>query len=916
MVKVAPIDASGDAAETVPGGRQVSFAETTPPEGRRRPSTDSKADSGREGSKDSRRSSRSSGGRKPSKEKSNSVVHNVREQVRDVYVKTGWFDSAAVSAVRTTLYSKWFTFLAIIALFVALFFSDLFVLCQVATNTELDIILTLCLVIFAIEFIGLSLTDASYLLGFFFWMDLLGTVSMVADLSYMLGSDATQPYLVSVGDAEGSASDNIIVVRAARAAKLGARAGRLSRVLKLLRFIRQWLLNTEEDPRSVKMAKVISNQLNNVLSTRVAFLCIAIVVTLPLFTLFTYPVLDDSMGAWTELLGRNAEDWKTANAGANATLRQVADLQLRSELQRLSDFYKDFSYGPFDVCYGERVDGKFVCRNDVLDLSSSFSTPFAAPARHSSIREVSEVLLQVSFDMSTPKQQEAVAGMSTIIFVIVVMCVFGMVMSNSISTIALKPLERMLKVVRERCKEIFKYIKDAEETDEKDEEDEKYDDTEHASEFMLLEMVVTKLAAIANLSKADEPEVTENMNEDDIMKLNWMQGASTAKTATKAVVKTESVKEVDDKERSSVLTRALNDLPDHADELLEQDEYSPFECSKAENISVVAYLFMVADGVSDEARANIQEPTLVSFIQKVEAGYFDNPFHNFAHGVDVLASVVNNMRLIGGSEFIPEASQYWLMVASLGHDIGHLGVNNQYLVETSHELALKYNDRSPMENMHCATLFQVTSQEDCNVFGHVDRAVYKEMRTGIITAILHTDMTKHGEMIKELGLLYQMNSEAFDQMTPGTVVSGSQANMQLILNALLHSADISNPMKPWDVCRLQADRCLDEFFAQGDKEKELGIPVQMLNDREKVNRPNSQIGFIEFVIAPICGAVVNIFPQLDHLAENLGVNIVNWYDVWVEKHSPAEEDAAKVNTRVQKVAGRCQDLMRAVRFQS
>ena len=28
----------------------------------------------------------------------------------------------------------------------------------------------------------------------------------------------------------------------------------------------------------------------------------------------------------------------------------------------------------------------------------------------------------------------------------------------------------------------------------------------------------------------------------------------------------------------------------------------------------------------------------------------------------------------------------------------------------------------------------------------------------------------------------------------------------------------------------------DEFFAQGDKEKELGIPVGMLNDRDKVNR--------------------------------------------------------------------------------
>jgi hypothetical protein len=30
------------------------------------------------------------------------------------------------------------------------------------------------------------------------------------------------------------------------------------------------------------------------------------------------------------------------------------------------------------------------------------------------------------------------------------------------------------------------------------------------------------------------------------------------------------------------------------------------------------------------------------------------------------------------------------------------GVNNQFLVETTHEVAVKYNDRSPLENLHCA----------------------------------------------------------------------------------------------------------------------------------------------------------------------------------------------------------------------
>jgi len=86
--------------------------------------------------------------------------------------------------------------------------------------------------------------------------------------------------------------------------------------------------------------------------------------------------------------------------------------------------------------------------------------------------------------------------------------------------------------------------------------------------------------------------------------------------------------------------------------------------------------------------------------------------------------------------------------------------------------------------------------------------------------------------------------------------------------------------------------------------------VQMLNDRDKVNRPNSQIGFIEFVIAPFAVAMVNLWPTLDDLAGNLGPNIVKWYDVWVEQVSPAEEVKKKVETRVQKVNARCQATMR------
>merc|ERR1719362_2518755 len=71
------------------------------------------------------------------------------------------------------------------------------------------------------------------------------------------------------------------------------------------------------------------------------------------------------------------------------------------------------------------------------------------------------------------------------------------------------------------------------------------------------------------------------------------------------------------------------------------------------------------------------------------------------------------------------------------------------------------------------------------------------------------------------------------------------------LNLFLHVCDVSNPLKPFSICHKWAHRVLDEFFRQGDEEKSRGLPVGMLNDRYKVNRPGSQHGFINFLVAPL-----------------------------------------------------------------
>merc|ERR1719356_1758823 len=152
-----------------------------------------------------------------------------------------------------------------------------------------------------------------------------------------------------------------------------------------------------------------------------------------------------------------------------------------------------------------------------------------------------------------------------------------------------------------------------------------------------------------------------------------------------------------------------------------------------------------------------------------------------------------------------------------------------------------------------------------------------------------------------------MNSECTEQDL--VLLFREKDTKQKVINLFLHSADVSNPTKPWAICKEWAFRCLEEFFDQGDKEKSLGIPVGMLNDRTKVNRPFSQIGFLEFMIVPLTMGVVKLFPSLYELAENLQINLQCWHQMWVKDAIPADDEAEKVAARIERVCASVEPLL-------
>ena len=55
------------------------------------------------------------------------------------------------------------------------------------------------------------------------------------------------------------------------------------------------------------------------------------------------------------------------------------------------------------------------------------------------------------------------------------------------------------------------------------------------------------------------------------------------------------------------------------------------------------------------------------------------------------------------------------VVGAFVHDVGHTGVNNNFLVQTGSQLALRFNDQSPLENMHVAIAFEAMKEEGCNL---------------------------------------------------------------------------------------------------------------------------------------------------------------------------------------------------------
>ena len=251
-----------------------------------------------------------------------------------------------------------------------------------------------------------------------------------------------------------------------------------------------------------------------------------------------------------------------------------------------------------------------------------------------------------------------------------------------------------------------------------------------------------------------------------------------------------------------------------------------------------------------------------NWCERISKGYINtNYYHNCLHASDVghTCYIYFKEGLVNEKIGLNKKSICAVFVSSFCHDFKHPGFNNNYLIETKHPLSFKYNDISVLENMHIAETFKLINEDsDCNIFENMENADYKIFRKQIISCVLGTDMANHGA---SLNFMKKCLKEDYTK---------SQEDEQNFMNLMVHTADISNPTKKFDVYFQWAKLVVQEFYHQGDKEKELGL--KCFCDRNKVSLYQNQLGFIDYIIKPFFGEFVKVFPKLNYAYSNAEEN--------------------------------------------
>ena len=176
-------------------------------------------------------------------------------------------------------------------------------------------------------------------------------------------------------------------------------------------------------------------------------------------------------------------------------------------------------------------------------------------------------------------------------------------------------------------------------------------------------------------------------------------------------------------------------------------------------ITLNEYNVYFFDAVHSFSDIGVSNSVLKSFLVELSSRYIkENSYHNFHHACDVLQTTFRLVNVTKLDDIFSDLECFSMLIAAVGHDVGHPGVNNAFLIKTRHDLAMTHNDKSPLENMHCTVLYEMFKNPDWNVMSVLAEAQWRESRKIILSLILGTDMAHHFDQVSKTQVIFKFFS--------------------------------------------------------------------------------------------------------------------------------------------------------------
>ncbi|KAA1070929.1 3',5'-cyclic-nucleotide phosphodiesterase [Puccinia graminis f. sp. tritici] len=319
------------------------------------------------------------------------------------------------------------------------------------------------------------------------------------------------------------------------------------------------------------------------------------------------------------------------------------------------------------------------------------------------------------------------------------------------------------------------------------------------------------------------------------------------------------------------------------------------------------------------------EQCLQSLVDNLEVAYDQrNAYHNFRHAVDVVQAVYTMLSHEGivpplgwvlqkesdssyaaswerqpvgrTGSLLDEMTVWALLLAAAGHDVGHPGLSNAFMVNARTPIAYVFSDGAVLENFHRITFTRMLREHG---FGKVidGHAGFRQVMVG---AVLATDMGRHFPIVEELKRLATKWATSPEDDPNNT--DEKLAAKVLLTAGLIKCGDISNSSRPHHISLTWSSCLLNEWSRQAALEADLCLPVSVvtLDPAEKRAQAKSQIGFTTLFVLPLFTVMEQLSPKAFRpFADNCRLGLKTWQKVveQIDSGILLPEAAAPINPK-------------------